>query len=54
MQLKRGLILVVFLLFIKISFAQESNQCLLVNSANVDEAANRIWDAFSSLGLEIF
>ena len=47
MYLKRGLVLVVFLLLVDISLAQD--QCLLVNENNVEEAANRIWNTFSNI-----
>ena len=46
---------IIFLFLILVSpvvNAQEPNQCLLVNENNVEEAANRIWNTFSSLGLE--
>ena len=51
-MLKKVFAFLVFLLFVNISFAQEENQCLLVNENNLDEAATRIWNTFSSLGLE--
>ena len=52
MLVKRGFIFLIFLLLVNISYAQDSNQCLLVNENNVGEAAERIWNTFSSLGLE--
>ncbi len=50
MLVKRGFIFLIFLLLVNISYAQE-NQCLLVNENNIEEAAERIWNTFSSLGL---
>lgn len=48
MLLKRGLILLVFLLSLQVSFAQQDS-CLVAHPTNVNEAAARIWGTYSQI-----